>query len=287
MDDAPKNLYKYLPPDRASDVLGKLLICFSQVSVMNDKEEFKPPMKGLAAKSRLEQVIREKFDVRFPGSIQRIEKSLPPQQAARLIQESISNCADKAELNRPKSIETIYETTNKNFGILSLSEDATDARMWNRYADGGRGFLIELDPSHSWFWDKKEERDDFRHLRRVNYASSRPPAYLFETTGQDYLYTKEKKWEHEKEWRIIRNFNDAACKIGKDNTGTDILLFAIPPNCILSVVVGHKASHESVRQMRGTVAANPSLSHVCFRAAILKDDGSIEIGLPGKQLVQF
>ncbi|MGO9302424.1 MAG: DUF2971 domain-containing protein [Candidatus Korobacteraceae bacterium] len=287
MDDAPKNLYKYLPPDRASDVLGKLLIRFSQVSVMNDKEEFKPPIKGLAARSRVEQVIRERYEVRFPGSIQRIEKSLPPQEAAQLIQESISKCADKAELNLVKSIETIYKINNENFGILSLSEDATNTRMWKRYADCGRGFLIELDHHHSWFWDKKEERDDLRHLRRVNYASSRPPAYLFETTGQDYLYTKEKKWEHEKEWRIIRNFNDAACKIGKDNTGTDILLFAIPPNCILSVVVGHKASHESVRQMRGTVAANPSLSHVCFRAAILKDDGSVEIGLPGKQLVQF
>lgn len=41
MDDTPKNLYKYLPPGRTSDVLGKLLIRFSQVSVMNDKEEFK------------------------------------------------------------------------------------------------------------------------------------------------------------------------------------------------------------------------------------------------------
>ncbi len=264
MDDAPKNLYKYLPSDRASDVLGKLLIRFSQVSVMNDKEEFKPPIKGLAARSRLERVIREKFNVKFPGLIEQIEKTRPPKEAAQLIQESISKCADQAELNLLKSIETIYEMNDRNFGILSLSEDPANTRMWERYAECGRGFLIELDPNHSWLWDKKEEGDDLRHLRRVHYASSRPPAYLFETTGQDYLYTKEKTWEYEKEWRIIRNFNDAASKIGKDVTGTDILLFAIPPDCILSVVVGHNASHESVRQMRATVAENRSLSHVYF-----------------------
>jgi hypothetical protein len=285
MDDAPKNLYKYLPSDRASDVLGKLLIRFSQVSVMNDKEEFKPPIKGLAARSRLEQVIRERFNVRFPDLIAQIEKTRPPQEAAQLIQGHISRICAEAELNLLKTIETMYEFHNQNFGILSLSEDPTNARMWKRYADCGRGFLIQLAPNHSWFWDKKEERDDLRHLRRVHYASSRPPAYLFETTGQDYLYTKEKKWEYEKEWRIVRNFNDASANIGKDDTGTDILLFAIPPNCILSVVVGYKASHESVRHVRTTVAANPSLSHVCFRAAILKDDGSIDIATntpPGK-----
>lgn len=86
MDDAPKYLYKYLPPDRVADVLGKLLIRFSQVSVMNDKEEFKPPIKGLAARPRVEKAIREKFNVRFPGQIQGIEKSLAPQEAAQLIQ---------------------------------------------------------------------------------------------------------------------------------------------------------------------------------------------------------
>ena len=49
MNDAPANLYKYVPPERASSVLGKLLIRFSQVSVMNDIEEFKPPIDGISA----------------------------------------------------------------------------------------------------------------------------------------------------------------------------------------------------------------------------------------------
>ena len=150
--------------------------------------------------------------------------------------------------------------------------------MWEKYADQGRGFLVEFDPSHSWFQQKVTENDDLRHLRRVAYVVDRTPAYLLAITAQDYLYTKETKWEYEKEWRIILNFNGAACKVGKDNTGTDVLLFAIPPDCLLSATVGYNASHAFVEQVRTAVSANPSLSHVGLRAARRREDGSIEIG---------
>ncbi len=60
MNNAAPNLYKYLPPERASSVLGKLLIRFSQVSVMNDIEEFKPPINGIATEAEFEQKFRAK-----------------------------------------------------------------------------------------------------------------------------------------------------------------------------------------------------------------------------------
>ena len=63
MNDAPPNLYKYMPPERASSVLGKLLIRFSQVSVMNDIEEFKPPLNGIASEAGFEQKFRERANV--------------------------------------------------------------------------------------------------------------------------------------------------------------------------------------------------------------------------------
>jgi hypothetical protein len=269
MDSAPANLYKYLPPERASGVLGKLLIRFSQVSVMNDIEEFKPPINGLATDPDFEQKFRERANVLRPGLMDLIEKQGP---------DYMTELRNQAERNLPQTIKTIYEMNDKNFGILSLSEESTSAYMWERYADQGRGFLVEFDPSHSWFRQKIKEDDDLRHLRRVAYVADRTPAYLLATSAQDYLYTKETKWDYEKEWRIILNFNSAACKVGKDNTGTDVLLFAIPPGCLISVTVGYNASHEFVEQVRTAIAANPSLPHVCLRAARRQEDGSIEIG---------
>lgn len=277
MESAPTHLYKYLPSTRTSDVLTKLLIRFSQVSVMNDAMEFKPPIQGVAARPRLEQVIEERFRVLRPGLLEQIEQMLPHEKAQQLIKESISKTADLAERNLQRSIATIYEVNDKNFGILSLSEEPTSSKMWERYAEGGQGFLIEFDPTHSWFWAKKEERDDLRHLRRITYVSNRPEAYLLDTKGQDYLYTKSREWEYEKEWRIIRNFNDAAIKVGPDDKGMDVLLFAIPPACVRGVVAGYRATPESIGRIQTIVTANPQLTHVVLSKAVLKENASVEI----------
>jgi|GEM_PF-171625 len=269
MSQRPTNLYKYLPPERAASVLGKLLIRFSQVSVMNDIEEFKPPISGIATETVFEEKFCERAEALYPGLWELIQRQGP---------EYMAKLRKQAEQNLPQTIRTVYEMNDRNFGILSLSEDATSCDMWERYADQGRGFLVEFDPAHSWFWQKSSEDDDLRHLRRVTYVADRTPAYLLAITAQDYLYTKETKWEFEKEWRIILNFNAAALNFGKDPKGTDVLLFAIPPDCLTSVTVGYNATQEFVEQARATIAANPSLSHVRLKAAKRREDGSIEIG---------
>ncbi len=258
MKEFPPKLYKYMPPERASSVLGKLLIRFSQVSVMNDIEEFKPPIEGVASEAVFDEKFRVRADALYPGVMELIEKQGP---------EYMAKLRKQAEEKLPQTIKTIYEMNDRNFGILSLSEEAASADMWKLYAGEGRGFLVEFDPSHSWFWQKVAENDDLRHLRQVTYVVDRTPAYLLALTAQDYLYTKETKWAYEKEWRLILNFNSAAKKVGKDPTGTDILLFAIPPDCIVTVTVGHNASSEFVEQVQAAIAGNPSLSHVSVKTA--------------------
>ncbi len=269
MNSVPARLYKYMPPERASSVLRKGLIRFSQASVMNDIEEFKPPINALATSAVFQERFRERADVLRPGLMDLVEKQGP---------EYMEKQRSKGEQNLPRTIQTIYETADKNFGILSLSDLATSTCMWKRYADQGRGFLVEFDSAHRWFNQKISRDDDFRHLRRISYVTDRTPAYLLGITAQAYFYTKETKWEYESEWRIILNFNSAACKVGKDNTGTDVLLFAIPPDCLLSVTVGYNASPEFIEEVRTALGANPSLSHVHLNAAKRFDDGSIEIG---------
>ena len=111
----------------------------------------------------------------------------------------------------------------------------------------------------------------------MTYAESRPSAYLLDTDGQGFLYTKSQGWEYEKEWRIICNFGEAAQKVGPDSNGKDVLLFAIPPDCIRGVVAGYRATKESVQDVRSMVALNSALAHVPFSTAVLKENGQIEI----------
>jgi hypothetical protein len=126
------------------------------------------------------------------------------------------------------------------------------------------------------FWAKREDSDSFRHLRRVKYED-RTPAYFLNLPDDIALYTKSVEWSYEKEWRIIRNFNEATLIKGKDSYDTDVLLFAVPPSCIKAVVIGYKATKDSVDQLKSIVGQSSELSHFSFRRAVLQDDGAIEI----------
>jgi len=280
INDGPKSVYKYLSADRTRGVLEKLLIRFSQASVLNDALEFKPALKGMGTRAVVKQGVRDRLQVKFPGIFAQIEALHPPEKAAQLIAEIVSAGADAVDTaaNYERSVKEVYRQLDENFGVLSLSETPSSALMWSHYAEGGRGFLIEFDAQHSWFWDKREERDSFRHLRQMKYLE-RNPAYFLNLPDETVLYTKSIEWSYEKEWRIIRNFNDAFVKAGPDDYGKDVLLFAIPPPSVRSVVIGYKATPESVGQLKSMVSANPALYHVKFQRAILNEDGAIDIVL--------
>jgi hypothetical protein len=278
MTEQPASLYKYLLPERTVDVLQKLLIRFTQASSLNDALEFKPVFKGMGTRAQIEDGVRERLLAKYPDITARLESLHGPQKAAQLMAELVSMGADSvgSEVNYERSIKEIYRRLDENFGILSLSETPTSPLMWSHYSDGGRGFLIEFDAQHAWFWGKKEERDSFRHLRKIEYLE-RTPHYLLGTPDQAALYTKSIEWSYEKEWRIIRNFNDAAIKCGRDNYDKDVMLFAVPASSIKSVVVGYKATRKSVEQMRAAIESNTDLSHVGVKHAILDKDGAIQI----------
>jgi hypothetical protein len=276
MNEMPTAMYKHLTADRTATVLERLQIRFSQASVLNDAMELKPQFKGIATASDLKKLLTYRLRQRYPALVEQVESMLPSDVAERLIDEVISKGVVQAEATLPQNAKKIYASLDYNFGILSLSETPTNSLLWGYYGDGGYGFLIHFDPCHKWFWGRQEAKDDFRHLRRVVYAPERPPKYLADTSANDALYTKGLEWEHEREWRIIRNFNDAALNLGPDQYGKDVLLFAIPPDCIRSVVVGYRAKLESKERIREIVSRNSALGHVQFQEAVLKE-GAIKI----------
>jgi hypothetical protein len=91
------------------------------------------------------------------------------------------------------------------------------------------------------------------------------------------LYTKTPDWSYENEWRIIRRLSEAAANEGPDENGKDVMLFAIPPDALKSIVIGYRSTGKSVKQLKDLVNANAELSHVIFKKAFLRDDGSIDV----------
>lgn len=278
----PKAIFKYLPPNLIS-VLQNLLIRFSQASSLNDTLELRPPVKGVAAHATLTQIGIEKlaptmwldasvFNPEIQKQKEMIDKICPGLSdlvAENLLQETSHKFADAVMVRHEKNPSAVFDKTDKNFGILSLTETPTDVRMWGYYGDGGRGFLIEFDPGHAWFHAKREDRDSFRSLRKVNYVSSRPAKYLLDVSECEFLYTKWNAWRDEQEWRIIRCFSDAKKKLGEvDFYGNEIFLFEIPPSAIKSVILGFSASHESEEKIQLALKENQNLAHVVMKYAV-------------------
>jgi hypothetical protein len=273
----PSALYKYLVPCRAAQILRDLRIRFSQASVLNDVDEFQPPYKGIATRAEIEKIVCGRIKQKLPNEYAKVYQVLPKKNADSLIDEMESKWADTVEADYEKSVREVYARLDGNFGLLSLSETVTSKLMWSFYSDGGRGFVVEFDPSHVWFSNKTADNDSFRHLRQVRYVAERKPEYLLATKDDDLLYTKTLEWKYEKEWRIIRHFTEAKEKVGPDDYGKDVWLFDMPSSAIRSVVLGYRTTSENEAALREMVSANANLKHIIFRRAVRNVDGKIEI----------
>jgi len=85
------------------------------------------------------------------------------------------------------------------FAVLCLTEEGNSERMWQEYADSGRGFVIAFDTTHSGF-------DVLRtpgRLGKVEY-SDEPVASFLSTYGVNTFFRKRTRYEYEAEWRSIR-----------------------------------------------------------------------------------
>jgi hypothetical protein len=273
----PPALYKFISTCRAAQILGDLRIRFSEVSVLNDVDEFQPLYRGFAAREKTERISREFLPKKYPNEIAAIHSKFPPDEAEKWINEMASNGADNLEANFEKIVKELYAKLDSEFGMLSLSATMTSKLMWSFYCDGGRGVVIEFDPSHAWFNCKTAENDSFHHLRKVQYVEDREPTYFLSAKEDEVLYTKTLEWEFEKELRIIRKFTEAKVKVGLDDYGKDVWLFDIPSSAIKSVILGYRTTSVNEKVLREIVSANANLKHIVFRRAVRNVDGKIEI----------
>jgi hypothetical protein len=154
--------------------------------------------------------------------------------------------------------EEFIESFIRETGILSLTEDPISAKMWEKYAGQGRGFLVEFNAKHNFF-SYADSNGKLRNvLRKVLYRDDRledfwrNPNYLFLVKGT--------KWEYEGEWRMIKSLAD--CR-RLERPGRDPIYFMeMPTGIIRSITFGPLFSERAAAE----------LSHL-----VLKYDGDVLI----------
>lgn len=108
-----------------------------------------------------------------------------------------------------KSIPQLYDEwideVREAFGVYSLSFDITNELLWSYYANGHKGFCIEYEME---LLRELCIQDSYTNVIRMNYRNKPPTLHFkFSDNIHEVVYImhgyKSKKWEHEKEIRII------------------------------------------------------------------------------------
>jgi hypothetical protein len=269
------SLYKYVPPERL-DVLRNLRIRFTQPGVQNDPFELRPFVDGFSSPAETAKALHEQLEQQLPAALAKFPKPFAAVAEVILADRKSAMLADAAKLverTHPQLTKEIFDILGSKLGILSLSETPASPSMWDRYAAGYSGFVIEFDDKHPWFWAQRADTDDFRHLRKVAYVDTLPSVYLTELSAHDVFYSKAKEWEHEREWRVIRPLEEASTRLDPD-----VYLFDVPPECIRGVIEGTKTKPDAGAELLAILGADPNLKHVrTFRAHLSARANVIEI----------
>lgn len=242
-------------PER-TDGLKSQTIRFSQPEVLNDPFEVNPSIKAvdlLAAKNAMppeqlqaaqEQEYLNNLKHHFSDEVIEAHKKefLEIQQALIPIVEAQLPWMSR-ELNRV--METVFlEHLRNNFLVLSLTETPVNQLMWAHYAKDHKGFVLVFDENHSFFNRKVTDSDELRHLRKVIYSDERPELNYMDAKVGDFLLTKNRFWEYEREWRMIMLPQMADIIVNPN-----IYLFKYPPECVEAIIYGVNTSQEVKEQI--------------------------------------
>lgn len=232
-------LYKYLPANRL-DVLENLAIRFTQPRALNDPFEASPLLDiSSETKGGIEQIERDAQD--FWKNVSAEEKT--PENHKKL-QDTIRELNVYAlEKTSPSSVGVaLMDEVNQKLGVFSLSRTFGNLLMWTHYADSHKGFVIGLDESHEFFYQRTYQGIKSAP-NKISYTTQRSI-----THGSDpdfyakLLCEKPIDWAYEEEVRIFRHITaEHAKNCSTDSAGYPVCLFKLPKECIKSIYIGAHA----------------------------------------------
>lgn len=238
---------------------------FTQPGAQNDPFELCPIVDRFrspeVARQALSKPLSEEWNRQFsekilkpfgPQLVNEIERKFPGYLAAQK-----KDALAKAVMDSDRAAREGINRSLNTLGIFSLSETPTEILMWAHYAANHTGFILEFDDRHPWFWAQRPEGDDCGNLRKVSYSDQFSSPYLADLKAHEVFYTKGKKWQHEREWRIIRPLAESSVHLKED-----IFLFDLPATLITGVIAGLRTRNESLQELQKIRQSDPQFTHI-------------------------
>jgi hypothetical protein len=226
----PPVLYKYMPPERFH-VLSDCRVRFSQRTAFEDDHELQPDYAAFGTDSEIQRFVICK------GLKQdsRIDTQTPQWQATAM----------------QTALKVVEESVNK-LAVFCLTETADCQRMWEGYANNGRGFAIAFDTAHAGF-EQLKTPGKFGMVS-YNYQSFGTVLRTLETEGFAALFRKRMKYAFEREWRGIRGLRRLELHPG------NVFLSPFDPACIHTIVIRPACTVET--ELRRHVGTDARYRHV-------------------------
>jgi hypothetical protein len=218
-------LFKYVSP-KGIDILENERIVFTPPSKFSDPHEMRLDLSPVARREFKRRLLRQ-IEKQAEREIQGY-RQLTSRQRKKGRKEQTRG-ANASEMGN----ESFRSTIQKEFqqiGVLCLCTTKKNTLMWDHYANGFQGLVIEFD----------SDNEDFKKLGalwKVEYVDN-PPAFDYSKPIPHFFRFKPKCYEYEGEYRIIRPFYE--CTRGKEENDVDLYFRPLPRACISAVYLGHR-----------------------------------------------
>lgn len=265
----PPVLYKYMVADRVADVLDGCMVRFTHLLDTNDSFEvrktfrrfagpkFMEMMKGAALAAMTPEYIDKQIQrnlaeagLNIPITLVReILKQKHGMSIEEFMRSQMGGFIDmfSGGLDLVKSPEEFLTEIGSILLCFSLSERCDIAAMWAHYGGNHTGLVVAFDTDHPWFKNDKDPADS--KLQKIKYLDDQNDELLDDL--QAAFSSKATDWAYEREWRM----NCAMKQIEKTvDLGADkIHLRSFPPEAVTSVIMGAKASDDTVNRVRNVL----------------------------------
>ncbi len=242
----PKTLYKFR--DWSNDKHKRLLVqreaYFSAPCDFIDPFDFRIPVRY----DRMTDIEKFKwachvYESKYPGT----QKHIITSEAAKLMQQP--HMSDKSYFRNIE--EEFLNDQNNRLGVLSLSGNLYNTKLWSLYASEFKGFAVGLDPLIIF--------PEFGGGGPVIYGKKLPilkpePIMDFHVIKFYQVHFKFDKWDWEEEYRTM---------IFKPKLTINDRRKVLPSGAFKEIWVGYKMPKEDLEQLKKLL--HPDLKHLPIR----------------------
>jgi Protein of unknown function (DUF2971) len=256
-------VYKYMPAER---FFGNYKLRLTPAEDLNDLSELAPDIRLRNPMAYANGIVTRNLASTYLQALI-LNPELDPLivwcQILAAANAHISNFDEQATAS--DIYDKFMRVTNRNVGVLSLTDSSLNEKMWAHYASDHAGFAVALDSQSDFFQPKPGEPKPCGELMNVIYTETVPVVYVDAgklDIPKEVFFAKSTKWSDESEWRMIK-YLPMADEIKIGDGGKKIHLFEVPREAIKEVIFGANVKNDVIERLQLDI--RKQVPHVVFK----------------------